>query len=443
MIVMKASIVRGSDAVRGRRHSVLVAAMLLLSGLVAWSMRGGATPSPEASSPANRDPGYVGSEARPGVEIQRRRADRLLLLVDANTDLAIASTALVVTVGDNDQIMNTDARGSVRIPVAKQIICSQVEGTFDPITIDAGEEDLSRAVSCRFQLRLCGASGCTMRLRALLPDGEGGSAVSPGPGGLHLGDVIGEWRGPGVHKLATTLRPLVLEVEGGTVSPAHPIWAGEVRPGKDQLMQVVVPTEVTPPRISAVLHGLAGASFELNIAADPVSAQVDYVLAEAPTARGAVELLAIKEFGPGHRILALAQKSEITPNQMVVRFEGLEPGGYVVRSSSRIEGRLRFAWQVVKLPAGAVTKVAEREGGGWGVLDVVGEARDVMLVHVDGGSVEGIAVGYPAIDFDGVRRLEGLLVDMGSLRFYGRRSGSEKRIAFDLAARSQLDLGDL
>jgi hypothetical protein len=429
-----------------RSWSLMAIAVVVAGGCVVAFWPAAAPPSLDAGGGQVPD-AWGEPAAGVGAPTPQRRADVRVRLVDAATRRPLVNVRILGDSGAGEVRMRTNSEGEFPFTAGLLRLWPEDEGLFDPVQVELPGGTRTLELACRFRVRVSGCEGATVALHELLS----GSDAPPDPaaalGGLRVGPVLAQWRVPGSFLWSSTDRPLVLVVERATIDPAHAVWAGASVAEGDQ-QRVTPPASVGPARVSRVIHGHPGSSHDFTVAPEPVAVRLDYVLVDRASGggreAGAVELMAVRSFGDGHRMVGSAERRGIVAGATVVTFEAVPAGEYVVRSAVRRDrgggqACVCLAWQIVEL-GGAQHTVTERDGAGGAELWFTGDTTPLMVVHVEDGVRNGIPVSYPAFDLAGAALVQGLHGPNGSLRIYDRTIEDAERYAFDLGLRSVLDL---
>jgi len=415
--------------------AVVAVAVVLSVALLMWPRVDAPTPTAGVDRP--REATSAPREQVDGPVVHRVAAAVHVRLLDAATKLPLADTAIRCDSGSGSQSVRTTSEGEFEAgpgPLQVQPVDAEL---FDPVSVEVAPGTQVLEVACRFRVRLSGSDGMVAVLKELLP----GEDEDRSSGGLRLGPALTQWRVPGSYSWPTTLRPLVVEVERGSIRPAHPVWAGETIV-EDGTQRVMPPTSVGPARVSRVVRGVAGSVHEFAIDPDPLALRLEYVLASPATGPGIVELMAVRGFGAEHRVVAFFDRRAVEAGQAMVAFDSVAAGEYVVRSCVRRDTWVGLAWQWVEVGPGPRHVVAERDGEGAGKLWFEVDTKPLMVVSLLlDQDLHGIAVSYPAFDLGGALCLQGLHGTTGSIRIHDRRIADSERYPFDLGVRSTIRLG--
>lgn len=389
---------------------------------------------PDTHAPPNlagvsRDPGLaVAPES--GKQAAQRQGRCIARLVDRNTGEPFGSCGVVYRALDQQAEVtdSTSAAGTIALPAGRISLRPSREPVFAPaeFVVRSGSQDLE--VDGRFRIVARGVGAFEARLRRLIDDGAlGTEEMELEVEGLRLGPTLQTWDEGFDDWIATSDQPLVLEVSGGTIRPAHAIWEGETVSSDATQRTVSLPSTARPAVVSRSMTGVAGSRFDFDISA-PALGSLAYLLEGSAPSTSLVELFRIRELESGDQLVARVDKAQLEPGVTSCMFEGLVPGGYVVRSAVRRSVAMQLSWQLAEVREGQESVVTELDGRGPTTIWIRANGRwDAMAVHLSAGSVGSIAMSYPAFDLADIERIEGLSTLPASIRTYDRNSKQDER----------------
>jgi hypothetical protein len=309
--------------------------------------------------------------------------------------------------------------------------------SFSPLDVSVSEAHTSIKVDGRCRVIVRGGVGVACAFHELLPDDAVGDVVD-GPEGLKIGRAVLEWADDKWHEMPTATGWHVVVAARGVIAPAHPVWAGKVTQTSSGRNTFQFPVASSVPRVSAVVGAKLGESYEFTLDAVEESASVTYWLDTPCGKTCSVELMRLDTVAGGNRVVHVVSRQRPEAGSQEVLFSKLQAGQYVVRSMVVTGQDLRLAWQRVDLEVGEPWRMIERDGWGKGVVRVGEEFRDMLMVHLNCGVMEGVPVNYGSIELSGISFMRGLMHPVGSVRLFSRKDMRDMRVDFDTEKSARL-----
>jgi len=360
----------------------------------------------------------------------------LVRLIDRETGLPLANCE--ITAGE--ETTRTDDQGRVNANHG-QVRFAPLDGhAFEAVNHRVGTDTREIAVKARFQIQLLGVTGCLVTLREIAENDQERAGFTRSADGLLLGPALQLWRDSGRHWLETTSKPLVLEVERGTITPPHGIWRAESLLDDQGRRHIRIPDRVTPARVSQVFSGHPGTLHRFEVVKDSDSARIEYFLTGNAQEGGEIQLLSVRTINEQDTLVKMLDKRTAQGTETTIVFEAVPAGSYVVRSALTRGDQVDLAWQRVDVLAGLHHSFTESDGQGAGVAWIDGRLESAIVVDLSCGETDNVAVHYGAFELGGILSIAGLLDTSGSIRFYDRILQEDDRLSFDLTRNPRLRL---